>query len=177
MRRMGSILLAIIACVSVVTSQLQAQSMMTRHVREAVWNGQAQRIGQLPADQIMNLNIVLPLRDPAGLDNFLSALYNPASPSYRHFLTVSEFTARFGPTQQDYDAVVNFATQNGFTVVGGSRDGMDVQIRGPVSAVEAAFHVNMRTYRHPTEDRTFYAPDCEPDRRPALQPLAHLRSR
>ena len=162
MRRMGSILFAIVACVSVMTSQLQAQSMMTRHVREAVWNGQAQRIGQLPADQIMNLNIVLPLRDPAGLDKFLSALYNPASPSYRHFLTVSEFTARFGPTQEDYDAVVNFATRNGFTIVGGSRDGMNVEIRGPVSAVEAAFRVSMRTYRHPTEGRTFYAPDNEP---------------
>jgi kumamolisin len=110
----------------------------------------------------MNLNIVLPLRDPAGLDKFLSALYNPTSPSYRHFLTVSEFTARFGPTQQDYDAVVNFATRNGFTVIGGSRDGMNVEIRGPVSAVEASFRISMRTYRHPSEGRTFYAPDNEP---------------
>ena len=102
--------------------------MMTRHVREAVWNGQAQQVGRLPAQQIMDLNIVLPLRDPAGVKSFLSDLYNPASPSYRHFLTVSQFTERFGPTQQDYDAVVLFAQRNGFTVVGGARDGMDVQI-------------------------------------------------
>jgi kumamolisin len=39
---------------------------------------------------------------------------------------------------------------------------MDVQIKGPVSAIEAAFHVTMRTYQHPTESRTFYAPDREP---------------
>jgi subtilase family serine protease len=162
MRRLASVFLAIVAIVSIVTADSEAQSMLTRHVREVVRNGQAQNIGQLPADQIMNLNLVLPLRNPDGLKSFLSALYDPASPSYRHFLTVPEFTARFGPSQADYDAVVLFATRNGFTVVGGSRDGMDVEIRGPVSAVEAAFHVGMRTYRHPTENRTFYAPDNEP---------------
>jgi len=104
----------------------------------------------------------LPVRDQTGLDSFLKELYDPASASYRHFLTVAEFTEKFGPTRADYDAVVLFAKTNGFDVVGGSRDGMIVQIRGPVSAVEIAFHVNMGTYQHPTENRTFYAPDREP---------------
>jgi len=80
----------------------------------------------------------------------------------RHFLTVPEFTERFGPTQADYDAVVRFAKANGFTVTGGSRDGMDVQIAGPVSAVESAFHTVINIYRHSTENRTFYAPSREP---------------
>jgi kumamolisin len=97
-----------------------------------------------------------------GLDSFLKEVYDPASPSYRHFLTVAEFTERFGPTQEDYDAVVRYAKAYGFEVVGGSRDGMIVQITGPVSAVEAAFHVNMGNYQHPTEGRTFYGPDREP---------------
>jgi subtilase family serine protease len=134
----------------------------THHVRRVVLMGQAQPVGRLPAAQIMQLNIVLPLRDPAGLNSFLRALYDPASPSYRRFLTVSEFTERFGPTQENYDATVLFVKSNGFAVVGGTRDGMDVQIKGPVSAVESAFHVTMRTYRHPTERRTFFSPDREP---------------
>jgi subtilase family serine protease len=146
----------------VMGSQAHAQSMLTRHVRQVTHTGEARSVGHLPSDQIMNLNIVLKLRDQAGLDSFLKELYDPASPSYRHFLTVAEFTERFGPTQKDYDAVVGFAKANGFEVVGGSRDGMVVQIRGPVTAVEDAFHVNMSTYQHPTEGRTFYAPDREP---------------
>jgi subtilase family serine protease len=161
-RRLGLFLLAIVSILSILTVDSPAQSMLTRHVREAVRNGQAQFIGQLPANQIMNLDIVLPLRDQAGLDNFLSELYDTNSPSYRHFLTVPEFTARFAPSQKDYDAVVLFAKMNGFSVVGGTRDGMEVLIKGPVSAVEAAFHVSMRTYKHPSESRTFYAPDSEP---------------
>ena len=163
-RRIGLILLTIGALISIVTmnTQAQAQSLMTRHVREAVLDGQALSVGRLPATQTMQLNIVLPLRNQAELDNFLRELSDPSSGMYRRFLTVPEFTERFGPTQADYDAVVRFAKANGFTVVGGTRDGMDVQIVGPVSAVEKAFHVTMGTYQHPTEDRIFYAPDREP---------------
>ncbi len=160
MRRLTFPLLTLALCLSI--PALHAQSMLTHHLHEDVRGGRAQTVGQLPADQIMNLNIVLPLRDAAGLDNFLAALYDPKSASYRHFLTVSEFTERFGPTQAQYDAVLNFAKLNGFTVIGGSRDGMNVEIRGSVSAVETAFRIHMRSYKHPTEGRTFYSPDGEP---------------
>jgi len=110
----------------------------------------------------MDLDLVLPLRDPAGLDALLSDLYDPRNPSYRQFLTVEQFTARFGPTQADYDAVVEFAKAHGLKVTGGSRDGMEVQVRGSVAAVEATFHVSMQTYQHPIEKRAFYAPDRNP---------------
>jgi subtilase family serine protease len=163
--RLGRFLVTIAALLSLlsfVTTSSQAQSMSTRHVREVVRTGEAKSVGQLPSKQVMTLDVVLPLRDPAGLESFLKQLYDPSSPSYRHFLTVPEFTQRFGPTDQDYDSVVRFAEAHGFTVVGGTRDGMDVQIKGPVSAVESAFHVAMRTYQHPTESRIFYAPDREP---------------
>jgi kumamolisin len=110
----------------------------------------------------MQLDLVLPLRDQAGLDKFLADIYDPSSHNYRHFLTVAEFTERFGPTQKDYDAVLHFAKTNGLEVVGGSRDGMEVQVKGPVSAIENAFHIALLTYRHPTEDRVYYGPDREP---------------
>jgi subtilase family serine protease len=161
-RKSRSILFTLLATLSVPAIYSYAQSMLTRHVHQAVRNGQIQTTGNLPADQILNLNIVLPLRDPAGLNNFLAALYDPRSASYRHFLTVSEFTERFGPTQTQYDAAVNFAKLHGFTVIGGSRDGMNVEIRGPVSAVETAFNIHMRTFQHPAEGRIFYSPDSEP---------------
>jgi len=109
-----------------VTINSQAQSVLTRHVREVTLNGQAQSLGRLSATQIVQLDVVLPLSDQAGLDAFLNDLYDPASPSYRNFLTVGQFTERFGPSQEEYDAVVRFANANGFTVVGGTRDGMDV---------------------------------------------------
>jgi subtilase family serine protease len=161
-RRLGQLLLSAVAILSVATMNAQAQTLLTRHVREATRAGHAPAIGRVPADQVMQLDVVLPLRDPAGLKSFLNDVYDPTSFSYRRVLTVSEFTERFGPTQADYDAVVGYVTANGFEVVGGSRDGMEIQIKGPVSAVEKAFHVVMFNYQHPTESRTFYAPDREP---------------
>ena len=161
-RRIFLFLIAVGAVVSLGTISSQAQSMLTRHVREVVSNGEAKPIGRLPSDQIMQLDVVLPLRDQAGLELFLADLYNPSSSSYRQFLTPAQFTERFGPSQEDYDAVVHFARANGFTIVGGTRDGMEVQIKGTVAAIQTAFHVTMRTYQHPTEDRIFHAPDSEP---------------
>lgn len=157
-------LLTIVALAPVLNILGQAQSspMMTRHVRTAVRTGEARSLGRMPSNQVMNLNIVLPLSDQAGLDTFLKTLYDPASPSYRHYLTVPQFTERFGPSQEQYDSVVNFAKANGFEVVGGSRDGMNVEIRGPISAVENAFRVTIGMYQHSSENRQFYAPDREP---------------
>ncbi len=139
-----------------------AQSTRTHHVRQAVSRGQAKFLNLLPGAQSLRLDIVLPLSDPAGLDSFLQDLYNPASPSYRRFLSVSEFTARFGPSQEDYDAVIQYAASNGLHVVGGSRDGMDVQVEGSATVIEKALNISMGVYQHPTENRTFYAPDREP---------------
>ena len=155
-------MLTSVAIFSVATFVCQAQSVMTHHVRDVVRNGSAQATGRLPSNQVLQLNLVLQLRNQAGLQSLLKQLYDPSTPSYRQFLTVPEFTAKFGPTQEDYDAVIRFAKTYGFQVVGGSRDAMDVQVKGTVAAVETAFHVNMRTYKHPAENREFYAPDSEP---------------
>jgi subtilase family serine protease len=161
-RRLCVLLLSLAALVSVGVTEGRAQTLLTHHVREVTFNGQATLLGRLPAAQIMQLDVVLPVRDQAGLDAFLAELNTSRSADYRHFLTPAEFTERFGPTQQDYDAVVKYVQDRGLEVVGGSRDGMEVQVRGPVSAVEQAFHVNVLIYQHPTESRIFFAPDREP---------------
>jgi subtilase family serine protease len=161
-QKLGKFVFPVLAVFVAVASVCQSQSVRTHHVREAILNGQAPATGRLPSNQVLQLDLVLQLSDAAGLDSFLKDLYDPTSPSYRHFLTPQEFTARFGPTQEQYDAVVRFAKTYGFQVVGGSRDGMDVQVKGNVAAIETAFHVNMRIYQHPTENRSFYGPDSEP---------------
>jgi subtilase family serine protease len=159
-RRICVVLLSL-AFISAQAVQSRAESVLTHHVRPVTMNGQARLIGSLPANQILQLDVVLPLRDQAGLDTFLAGLYT-TSPRYRQYLTPAQFTERFGPTQQDYDTVVKYVQDHGLTVIGGSRDGMEVQVKGPVSAIQSAFHINLLTFQHPTENRTFFAPDREP---------------
>jgi kumamolisin len=158
------LLLVVAAFVSTASlrSHAQSQPLMTRHVRSAVVNGKAALIGRLPASHSMHFDVVLALRHQPELENFLQDVYDPASPTFHHFVTVPEFTERFGPSQEDYDALIRFAKANGFTIVSGSRDAMDVRFTAPVANIEKAFHVTMGLYQHPTENRTFYSPDREP---------------
>ena len=163
-RRLSVFLLTVVALVSGlnVLCQAQSQTLLTSHVREATLNGKATLVGQLPATQTMHFDIVMALSHPAELKSFLQEVYDPSSPSYRHFVTVPEFTQRFGPSLQDYNAVIRFAKANGFKVTRASRDAFDIQLKGTVASVEKAFHVNLGVYQHPTENRTFFAPDREP---------------
>lgn len=161
-RKLGKCLLAVAVVLAIGTFESQAQYFATHHVRDAVRNGQAHLVGQLSPSQIMTLNVVLPISNQAGLDEFLSELNDPNSPSFHHYLTPTEFTARFGPSLAEYNTTVSYLKTAGFQVIGGSRDGMNIIVRGPVSSVESAFHITMRTYKHPTENRNFYSPDREP---------------
>ncbi len=154
-------MVALVSLLSIVC-QAQPQLLLTHHVREATHNGQAQYVGPLPATQPMRLVLTLPIRNQAGLDSFLQQVYDPASSAYRQFLTVEQFTARFGPSQQDYDEVVRFAETHGFTVDSTSRNRLNLDVTGSVASIENAFHVTMGVYSLPNENRTFYAPDREP---------------
>jgi subtilase family serine protease len=142
--------------------QAQSLPLMTRHVREVVVNGQAPLVGPLPATQSLLFDIVLPLRDRPGLQSFIREQHDPASPYFHQFLTPQEVTARFGPSQANWDALVAFAKASGFEIIGGTRDGRDLQLSGTVANIEKAFHVTMGVYQDPTEDRTFFAIDREP---------------
>src|SRR5208337_1542791 len=155
-QRLSVFLLTVAAMVSAasIVCQAEPQPLLTSHVREVVVNGEAQSVGRLPATRSMRFDIVLALRHQPELENFLQELYDPSSPSYKQYVTPEEFTARFGPSQEDFDAVMAFVKASGFTVTGGSRDAFDIRLKGTVAAIEKAFHITMGVYQHPTENRT-----------------------
>lgn len=144
--------------------QTAAGSQFLRgHVPEAVARLRLQPVGFLPATNRLHLAIGLPLRNREELSNLLEQLYDPTSTNYHHYLTPQQFTERFGPTEQDYQAVINFDKTNGLTVTGTYLNRTLVDVDAPVADVERTFHVKMHVYQHPTENRTFYAPDREPN--------------
>src|SRR5579871_4276289 len=157
-------LLALAACLPVagVVARAATFAPLTRHVRDVVTSGQAPLVGQLPANQSLRLVFVLPHTNEDALQHFLQDLYNPASASYRQFLTVEEFTARYGPTQADYDTVIQFVQSHGLTVVGTSPNRMNLDVTGTVANIQSALHVNLGVYQDPAANRTFYAIDREP---------------
>ncbi len=119
-------------------------------------------LGHLPATQRLDLVIGLPLRNPQALTNLIQQLYDPTSPQFHHYLTPSQFTEQFGPSSDDYQAVIDFVKANGLVVSGTHSNRTLVDINASVADIERVFHVTMQTYKHPTESRTFFAPDQNP---------------
>ncbi len=143
-------------------SSASAHALLTKQVPDAVATHQVAPMGSPDANARMTLQIVLPMRHPAELSEFARAVSDPASPLFRHYLSVAEFTKRFGPTANDYDATAKFFDGAGLKVTGRTANRYLLQVEGRIADIERTLHVTMNLYRHPVENRTFIAPDREP---------------
>jgi hypothetical protein len=152
-----------VLCLSIVIDALAAESHgLSSHVPIAIARSHLRPLGPLPATNELKLAISLPLRNTNDLAHLLQDLYNPASPRFRHYLNPEQFTAQFGPTESDYQAVINLAQKNGLKVTGTHPNRVVLDLAGSVADVEKSFRVRIHLYQHPREPRTFYAPDREP---------------
>ena len=142
-------------------AQAQAKRAVTGHMIEAAKHLAA--TGALPATNRLSLVLGLPLRNQTELDTLLVDLHDPASTNYHRWLTPEEFTAKFGPTEEDYKKVAAFAGQSGFEITALHSNRMMVSVDAPVEKIQKAFNLTLLRYAHPTENRTFYAPDAEPE--------------
>ncbi|HTI98954.1 MAG TPA: protease pro-enzyme activation domain-containing protein [Dongiaceae bacterium] len=142
--------------------QVHAQDRQVLRQRPPAVTTQLKPLRALAATNQLRLAIGLPLRHPEQLEALLQDLYDPASPNYRHFLTPQEFTARFGPSAADYQAVIQFAQTNGLTVIATHPNRVVLDVTGPVASIESALHVKLQVFPHPHEARNFYAPDASP---------------
>ncbi len=134
--------------------------MLAGHVQPAT--AQLTPLGEVPDEQRLALAISLPLREPGRLQQLLREIYDPASTNYHHYLTPEQFRDQFGALESDYAAVIGFARANRFIITGTHPNRLVLDVNASAADIKHAFHVTLRSYRHPTEDRTFFAPDFEP---------------
>jgi subtilase family serine protease len=117
-------------------------------------------VGHLPDDRVLEVSIVLPLRDPAGLRRLVDRVSDPASPSYRDFVTAAEFRARFAPTPAAAERVVAWLTAQGLEVGVLPANRSYVPARGRVADLERAFGTDLVLHR--TRDGLLRAPAAAP---------------
>lgn len=121
-----------------------------------------QMLGRLPAANRLRFSIGVPLRNTTVMSNLLEQVYNWRSTNFHQFLTPEQFADQFGPTQSDYDRVLGYARSNHLDIVRTFGNRALVEVEANVGDIETMFDVHMGNFRHPTEGRTFYAPDVEP---------------
>ena len=118
--------------------------------------------GRLDPSYDLKVAIGLPLRNRGQLTNLLEDIYNPSSPHFRHFLKADEFAASFGPSPEDYQSVIDFAKAHHLMVTQTHSNRTLVDVSGSVADIEKAFNIQMQRFKHPKENRDFFAPDVEP---------------
>ena len=141
-----------------------APRTLTGHVPAIVAQGQAHLVGRHDGNDVLHLAIGLPLRNPAGLDQFLRDVNDPASPTFHHYLSQSEANQRFNPSADEEQQVVSWLQGAGLTVTRTYANHLLVDATGRTGQVERLLHVTINDYRASVngKDTTFYAPATEP---------------
>jgi subtilase family serine protease len=102
--------------------------------------------GNVPSTQQLTVQLWLQA-NVSGETAYANAVSDPHNPNFHHYLSPNAFTAKFGPSPAAADAVRTWLRQQGFTNV--SVDAQRNYVRGtaPVSTVQNALRVQMKTYR------------------------------
>jgi len=155
-----SVICAVGLCLLVMPLGAAGSQVLPDHIPSVV--ASLAPLGRVPANTHLDLAISLPLRNRETLSNLLQEIYNPASTNFHQYLTSQQFAERFGPSESDYQTLIQYAHTNGLAVTSTYSNRALLDVSGSVGDIERMFHVTLHTYGHPSEARTFYAPDVEP---------------
>src|ERR1700744_2404296 len=129
-----------------------AHALLSKHVPGVVASHAVAVTGAPDPASPLRLQIALPMRNRGELTELVHAVSDPTSPQFRHYISVAEFTRRFGPTAHDYKAAIKFFGGAGLKVSGQTPNRYLIQVDGSVADVERVFHIRLNLYRHPTEN-------------------------
>src|SRR6266545_4589369 len=97
----------------------------------------AQRLGPLPPDRRLPVNVVLRPKDERGLFAVARTVSDPASPEHGHYLSPAELNMRFAPPTGTVQAVVEYLRSRDLEVTAPGLGGDVVTAVGSVRALEA----------------------------------------
>jgi hypothetical protein len=102
---------------------------------------------------------------------FLQELQTKGSPNFQHFLTPKEWNARFAPSKQDEQAVVDWAKNQGLTVTHRYPNRLLVDVEAPVATIEKALNIKINSYQ--SDSRVVFSNDRDPEIPAALNNVVH----
>lgn len=112
------------------------------------WVSTAHLLGVVDPAQRVGISVTLRYRDEAGLNRLVTQVSDPASPSYRHFLSTGQFNDRFSPTKATIASVSHWLSSAGLTVDGATASGVVVRAHGPASLVESALKTTLASFTY-----------------------------
>jgi subtilase family serine protease len=132
----GSLVLAFGLGAQPVAARVKVKSTSPR-LREAIVLQREDRAKQ------HDIVVGLELRNRDELERFLADVQNPDSPNYGRFLTQDEFNARYAPTAEAEQRVVDYLASNGVAVTDRFPNRLVVGATGSVAALERTLGVDL----------------------------------
>ena len=124
------------------------------------WATTATDAGAAPAEETVEGELYLYLRDLPGAEALAAAVSDPASPHYGQWVTPDRWIDRFSPPEDVYDALVAYLEDAGFTVTGTPDSRLFIVFRGTVDQFDASFGTSLHVYD--VADRRLVAPSRTP---------------
>ena len=97
------------------------------------------RVGAVAGNSPVGFQVVLAPRSPAAAQKFAEAVSTPGSDVYHHYLSASQWEARYSPTAAQVASVTTWLRQAGLDVGTVSADRMTVAASGTAAQVERTF--------------------------------------
>jgi subtilase family serine protease len=95
----------------------------------------------------MQITVTLAPRNPGALSSYADGVSSPGAADFRHFLTTSQFRARFAPTRATVRAVERSLRARGLKPGGLDKSGLALTIRASSGAIAHAFKVTLSEVR------------------------------
>ncbi|HEY1159704.1 MAG TPA: S53 family peptidase, partial [Terracidiphilus sp.] len=133
---------------------------VAQHTPSKVLDGTALRVSHYNPEQ--KLRLVLTVQPPhmAEEEQFIKELTTKGSPNFHKFLTLEQWNARFAPSVEDEQAVVDWAQSVGLTVTKRYSDRLIVNVEGTAGTIEKAFGVTINNYQ--VGDEVDFSNDRDP---------------
>ncbi len=95
------------------------------------------------------LRLAISIKAPkmAEEEAFLKQLQDKSSPNFHKYLSPEKWNARFAPSAQDEQAVVDWATSHGLTVTARYPNRLMVNVEGAVDTIQKAFNLHINKYQ------------------------------
>jgi pseudomonalisin len=123
----------------------EGQFALTQNVLPGL--AHATDLGPAPAATPLHLVVSVARPNAAGEAATLAAVHNPASPSYRHFLTPAQFAAQFGVPAGRQDALRSLFAGSGLHVDSASVAGDRYSLSGTAVQVASLLHTSFHRYQ------------------------------
>jgi subtilase family serine protease len=104
-------------------------------------------LGRADASAEINITVHLRLNDKAGFDEAVDALYDPASPTYRQWMTNDDLR-RYAPPEGQRESVRQELEKHGLTILSTDDFGFSIRAHGTIANVESAFNTEIHQFQY-----------------------------